>query len=301
VEGIKAAIAENPNIGSQTIAAIFVGHKNDEAGMRRSRRLFSTLNRYAKPVTMDDIIALDEDDSVAITTRELLETFPLFTSNRVTKSKNKAIHDTDKTSFTSIITLYDCNYELLKLFRKIRSSEDPNPERDNKTINEYLKFRPSDQEVTFFNDFCLNFWSSFATRLEVINAYILIESQYPARNFRDTDTGGNLLFRPVGLYPMVQAALDIHKRIGNSFIEIFSRMNELNLQINQKPWLQVLWNNYERKMIMGNQGITKLFLMYLYDTSLLRPFEIKNLSVKYAAATNYQGELENVLRTLAED
>src|ERR1044072_5381949 len=115
VEGIKAALDENPKLGAQQIAAIFVGHKNDQMGMRRSRRLFSTLNRYAKPVTMDDIIALDEDDSIAIITRELLETFDLFTSNRVTKNKNKAIQDNDKISFTSIITLYDCNYELLKL------------------------------------------------------------------------------------------------------------------------------------------------------------------------------------------
>jgi DNA sulfur modification protein DndB len=247
---------------------------------------------------MDDIIALDEDDSVAIVTRELLETFPLFTSNRVTKNKNKAIHDTDKTSFTSIITLYDCNYDLLKLFRNTRSNEAANVERDNKTIHEYLKFRPSDEEVSLFNTFSFSFWTSFAEQLDVIKEYIAVTTINPARNFRDTNSGGNLLFRPVGLFPLVQAVIEIYKRRSYTFNQIFARINELNLQINEKPWLQIVWNNYERKMIMGNQGITKLFLMYLYDHTLLRPFEIRNLRLKYAAAIAYEGEIEEVLQTL---
>src|SRR5699024_5656182 len=83
VEGIKAALLEKPELKDQKIAVIFIGHKNDEAGKQRTRRLFTTLNRYAKPVLLDDIIALDEDDVVAITTRFLLEEYDLFTGKRV--------------------------------------------------------------------------------------------------------------------------------------------------------------------------------------------------------------------------
>lgn len=300
VEGIKAALEENPQLGSQQIAAIFVGHKNDEMGMRRSRRLFSTLNRYAKPVTMDDIIALDEDDSIAIVTRELLETFDLFTSNRVTKNKNKAIQDNDKTSFTSIITLYDCNYELLKLFRKKRKIEAPNDARDFRTFSEYLKFRPEDIEVELFNNFCTAFWTAFANSFEVIQTYLSNQSQNPAAAFRNSENGGNLLFRPVGLYPIIQAAIEIHKRTQYDFATIFNQMNELNFSINEKPWRQVVWNPYEHLMIMGNQGITKLLVQFLFDRSILRPFEIRNLQLKYAAAISHDGEIENVLDTIQD-
>ena len=72
VEGIKAALKEKPEIGSETISVILIGHSNSTEGMEKSRRIFSTLNRYAKPVRLGDIIALDEDDVVAITTRILL-------------------------------------------------------------------------------------------------------------------------------------------------------------------------------------------------------------------------------------
>ena len=298
VEGIKAALEINPELGSQQIAAIFVGHQNDEMGMRKSRRLFSTLNRYAKPVTMDDIIALDEDDSIAIATRELLETFDLFTSNKVTKNKNKAIQDNDKTSFTSIITLYDCNYELLKLFRKTRKAEFPNQHRDSKTLSEYLKFRPEEVEVELFITFCIEFWTAFANSFTVVQDYLKIKTSNPAATFRNSENGGNLLFRPVGLYPIIQAAIEIHKRTPYDFESIFSGMNEIDFTLNQAPWRQVVWNPYEGLMIMGNQGFTKLLAIFLYDNELLRPNERKNLQLKYAAAISYEGEIANVLNTI---
>jgi DNA sulfur modification protein DndB len=109
VEGIKAALIEQPDLKDQRIASIFIGHINDEEGMQRSRRLFTTLNRYAKPVSLDDIIALDEDDLVAITTRYLLEEYDLFTGDRVVYAKQKGIPPNNHSAITSIITLYQAN------------------------------------------------------------------------------------------------------------------------------------------------------------------------------------------------
>ncbi len=74
VEGIKKVVSESERYDDEQIPVIFIGHKTDDAGMQRSRRLFSTLNRYAKPVSMRDIIALDEDDVVAIASRDLIDT-----------------------------------------------------------------------------------------------------------------------------------------------------------------------------------------------------------------------------------
>jgi DNA sulfur modification protein DndB len=297
VEGIKAALLENPDLKTQMIGAIFIGHSTSKEGMQRSRRLFSTLNRYAKPVTMDDIIALDEDDSIAIVTRILLEEHLLFMNNKVTKSKNKAIANDDKQSFTSIITLYDCGWELMKFFRKKRKSESPDADRDKKSIVEYLKFRPSDEEISLFQNFCFEFWNSFKDKFNVIEDFLASNELTPALKFRNSETGGNLLFRPVGLYPLVQAALEVHRRTENSFDDIFSRFNQIDLSVNKKPWKQVLWNSYENTMIMGSQGTTKLLLLYLYQ-GVIRPTELKNLRIKYAAAINYTENIEGVLETI---
>lgn len=48
VEGIKEVVNKSDDFNSEQIPVIFVGHKTDDAGMQRSRRLFSTLNRPIK-------------------------------------------------------------------------------------------------------------------------------------------------------------------------------------------------------------------------------------------------------------
>jgi DNA sulfur modification protein DndB len=44
VEGIKAALVENPDLKENRISAIFIGYKNDEEGRQKLKQLFSTLN-----------------------------------------------------------------------------------------------------------------------------------------------------------------------------------------------------------------------------------------------------------------
>ncbi|MCB0522400.1 MAG: DGQHR domain-containing protein [Saprospiraceae bacterium] len=282
VEGIKAALKEKPELGTQRIAAIFIGHKNDPEGMQRSRRLFSTLNRYAKPVTMDDIIALDEDDSVAIVTRELLETFDLFANNRVTKSSNKAILDSDKQSFTSIITLYQCNRELLKQFRAERKRSNPNPSRDSLSMENYLKFRPKEEELTLFNSYCIEFWMAFKENFVVVRDFLNSGDGHPALAYRNKEFGGNLLFRPIGLLPLIQASIEVQKRIGGELSTIFQRFNMIEMTISVEPWKNVLWNPNERTMIMTPAATVRLILLYMYGMDVIKPSEISDLKKKYA-------------------
>ena len=51
---------------------------DDEAWRKKYRRLFSALNRNAKPVDKDTIIAMDEDDLFAILTRQLIQEHEFF-------------------------------------------------------------------------------------------------------------------------------------------------------------------------------------------------------------------------------
>ncbi len=291
VEGIKAALVKNEELSSEMVSVIFIAHKKSEEGMQRSRRLFSTLNRYAKPVTMDDIIALDEDDILAIVTRRLLEEFDLFSGERITKSKNKAIPDTDKSSITSIITLYQCNNELLKLFRRYRKLEAPNSKRDRLKLEEYLKFRPPEEEIILFYDFCHNFWSKFQEKIEDVRTFAENTDKNPAQEYRNNQSGGNLLFRPVGLLPFIKACIDINRKRENSFEDIFSHFDQMNFNINTVPWKNVLWNPIEKTMIMGTQTVVKLLLLYKYDSTILTSSEMKSFKEKYASLNSIDEKL----------
>jgi len=298
VEGIKAALEQNPELRNMQIPAIFVGHKNDEAGLKRTRRLFSTLNRYAKPVTMDDIIALDEDDSIAIITRDLIENHSLFAGDRISKTHNKAIPNEDKHAFTSIITLYECNRELLKSFRLGQKNENPNPERDNIKLQNYIKYRPSDEELDSFKTFSFNFWNALQENYSIILEYTNkdVTDNLSAFDYRNSNSGGNLLFRPIGLLPFVKAVFKINQLSNQPINEIISNFENQNFTLNEKPWKRLIWDDITSTMIVANKNIIELVLIYKYDPTLLRISDINKIKNKYITMLNLEGdEAENVL------
>ena len=170
VEGIKAALNENTELAEEKVAVIFIGHKKTSEGMEKTRRLFSTLNRYAKPVSMSDIVALDEDDSAAILSRYFVEDTDLFSGNRVVFSQQKAIPDSDKKALTSIITFYQCNVELVKYYYNERLKKSAKFKKTK--FSDFLKFRPSDPVLTKIEKFCEKYWTAFSKGISDIKEFM---------------------------------------------------------------------------------------------------------------------------------
>lgn len=277
VEGIKKALQESSTHNQEKIPVIFIGHKKDDEGMQRARRMFSTLNRYAKPVSMRDIIALDEDDVIAIVSRELIDNHSLFAHERILDSKTKAIPDSNTIAFTSIITFYECNSELLWMMikdKEVKSPEDKNLKGRSK-INQYIRHRPSDREIFDFTQICFDYWNSLMNDFQDINRYVqaVLPNTTPFRN----KTGGSLLFRPAGLLPFVKASIRIKEYFRMDFSEVFRNMSRIPLTLNNTVWRNVLWNQQKKTMIMNNQVIVELMLLYLYDKSILTERETLRL------------------------
>ena len=77
-------------------------------GLRRTRRLFTTLNKTAKPVSKFDVIALDEDDVMALTVRWLIdENRDMFRDDRIAFVGSSNMPQSNFTSLTTIVNLYD--------------------------------------------------------------------------------------------------------------------------------------------------------------------------------------------------
>jgi len=283
VEGIKAAILADPKLKTQQIAAIFIGHKNDPAGMLKTRRLFTTLNRYAKPVSLDDIIALDEDDEVAIVTRYLLEEYDLFSGKRTVIAEQKGISSKNQDALTSIITLYQANKEIFKCFML----ETYDKKLVGKSLATHLKFRPATEEIEAFQKYIVGFWNAFKTKQTVVIEFLQGEAKAKIRN---SENGGNLLFRPIGFLPLINTALNIHLKTKETFPVIFAKMDKIELELNHKPWQYVLWNPLEKKMMTGSEVLTQLIITYLYNPKLLTPTERNKMLIGYAARISYEGK-----------
>ena len=285
VKGIIEALRENENIAEEEVPIIIIAHKNDIDGKRRTRKLFSTLNRRAKPVGDNYQIALDEDDIVAIVTRELVEEISLFQGERMCNGKTKQIANTNINAFTSLIALYQCNEALIQ--RQLGLSD--------KKMKEYKLYRPSNEIISSALNNLNKFWNSFINNISVIQEYLQL-SDKPAANFRNKD-GGNLLFRPIGIIEFVKAACLISDRSNITFDETFKRLNCIPLTLNSTQWKGVVWDG--KKIInRANLSLIKYMIMYLDDVHNLMEEEKEKMIDLYIAATNYEGDRKDALISL---
>lgn len=275
VEGIKAALAVREELQYETIPVMIISHSNTQQGMERSRRIFSTLNRYAKPVRLGDIIALDEDDAVAIVTRDLLESYPLFLNDRIKATNSKSIPTGDKMAFTSLMTLYSCHFELYKAFMFEAHTSDAK-------VKESLKIRPTDDVLGSLRDYIIGFWNMFISTFNELEEYIDNNSNDAASEFRSRENGGNILFRPVSLYPLVQVISRIHKKNNVEYRDIFNKFSQLDRCVSSGLWNKVIWNPNTNKMIVKNQTAIKLLLLYVYSSKTLSTKEEADLIDRYA-------------------
>lgn len=298
VEGIKDAIKENPELEDETISVILIGHQKNKEGMERTRRIFSTLNRYAKPVSTGDIIALDEDDTVAIVTRNMLESFPLFTNDNISDDKKtKALADKDAKSFTSLIKLYETNKVVYKYYTSFRD----NKKRlyTNKEVDEFLKFRPEQTKIDDFEQYLTDFWTTFIDKFEGMKEYVASSEIDAAASFRNRENGGLLYFRPVALPELVIAILETCFRTKIALDESMQAYSNLEMCISQKPWTNVLWDSERHTMIMANKTLVHLLLMFMQDKRILKKTELESIKKRYAKVMNIAlNEIESRLNKL---
>ena len=282
VEGIKSAMQERPSLADQTISVIFVGHQNSKEGMEKSRRIFSTLNRYVKPVRLGDIIALDEDDVVAITTRILLESYPLFLGNKIKASNSKSIPQSDKHAFTSLMTLYECHLALYGAFL----AQNEHRKYSKSQIKEKLKYRPSEEFISAFHQYLIRFWDCMKSTYHEIDEYVNLDSENPAAELRSNETGGNLFFRPIGLLPYVEAVSKIALETNDTIDDIIIQYKNINRNVHSNTWDMILWNPRTQKMIMRNQSLVYYLLIKMSRKNVLTERENANMINKYATVFN---------------
>lgn len=289
VEGIKEALLENPELKDEEISVIFIGHHNTREGKEKTRRIFSTLNRYAKPVSPGDNIALDEDDVVAITTRDLLENCPLFMNENVNieKKSSKALADNDDKSFTSLITLYDTNKIIYTYYKSICDHQ--KKLYNSKKIAEFLKFRPQQQDIDKFYSYLMDFWNMFIEAFPGVKNYVdNCNDENAAFKYRNKETGGLLYFRPVALPQLIKAILETKIRSKIELNDCMLKYANVEMCISNIPWANILWDNRTQTMIMKYKKIIFHMLINLYDSSLLTDKEKETLVKNYAEANEIE-------------
>ena len=288
VYGIREAlkrVPRNSRLSAEEVSVLFVGHKKTPAGLQRTRRLFTTLNRYAKPVSSFSKVVLDEDDLAAILVRELIENHPLFSEKRIAFSKGKSIPRSDKRSFTSLVTLYEGLDIVLPILLQIPTERD-----DELNWEDYKRIRPEPRDISLARKKVFGFWNRFIKHFPEVRAYLLEDpaKQNAAFKFRNEKTGGHILFRPIGLL-LYSRILAITMNSGWSLSTSLKRLSRVGSKLNEAPWKGVLWEAAAGRMITRkeNRQLSLKLLLYMigFDIRILRADKL-DLKAEYASVLN---------------
>jgi len=282
VKGIIEAIKEDSSRESETVPIIIIGHKDDNEGKRRTRKLFSTLNRRARPVGNNYEIALDEDDMAAIVTRELIEDLKLFQGKRLCNNNGKQIPTSDSFAFTSLIALYQCNEFLIRNKLGLKEKEYKN----------YKLYRPSEEVISATQQFINDYWIDFEKYISVITAYMSEDKEY-ASNYRNKN-GGNILFRPIGLIEFVKATYYLSQKCNIDLSESIQRLSTVPMNIADNPWRGVIWDG---KKIITRVSLKLLgyLLLFLENPDNLDEEDKEKMVDLYITAINYEGDRDKVI------
>lgn len=256
---IRQAVIDNPKLEKDEICTIFIAHKTDELGKIRTRRLFSTLNRYAKPVNKKEIIVLSEDDNSAILTRKLVEEYPPF-ANKILISGNKSVSPTAQNFFTSIISLYEI-VEVLMTNKSIPGIG----KSSGKDRSRYTTTRISDSDLEHDFQYLTQVLDELISRIPALTVFF-IENKTINRN----NLNSSLLYRPVGqkiLFDVYKGVSDLDKK--EVFFEFFKK-DDFNLE--HRVWNTIFWNQETQTMNTdpSRQKFASLLIMEKLGISVKR-------------------------------
>lgn len=245
VEGIREAVQAEPKLKDEQVCVILVKgitadrRELDPKGFERTRRLFTVLNRYAKPVGIKDIIALDEDDRVAITTRRLVNDYDLFKGKKISGRQTSAIPRRDKVSVTSIITLY----QVLDLYFGGLTSSEKKIWRKKNTL------RPPEKELNQFYADAEDFWDVHCKHFPPLEEVKQSEDEEEVAGKYRNENGGLLLFRPVGLLLLGKTVKRLRDLERLTLERAVSQLAKAPLELSDEPWKGLLWDSANRRMI----------------------------------------------------
>lgn len=277
LSGIKAAYKKQQLPVEDCVPVIFVAHVNDANGIRRSREIFTTLNKEAKKVGVGDIIALDENDPAAIITRMLVEGKSGLSGGKVAYKQTESIDPRiDVNCITTIANIYFSVLNLSRAFyyktKTIRGIA-ALPRPDDKVLYELCGI--AEKFYAAAGKYFPHFGEAMSARDDV--AAIITANRGP--------NGGHLLFRPVGITILTALVCRLKTHHPKLTVEAcVKRASAIPVVLNEAPYRDVLWEPRMSKMRPSGKKV--IIDLLSHELGLPQGKFYKRALEEYEALTN---------------
>jgi len=289
LKSIQEAIKRDADLAKEEISVIILKHEETKAGMQRTRRLFSTLNRRAKPTSTGMNIAIDEDDSVAVVTRRLVKEnkhLKELVLADIKSINSKQLNPTSKKNdsyITTLAALYETNEMLLSGFDGGLNID-----------KEFKQFRRSYQEIDAYYAYLENIWMRLLEKCPGFDA-VLAGTRTPGDLRKHLDEeghivlgddgkpihGGNAFARPMGQFVIAEVLKSVS--INGKSVEdaIDTIMSQISMDMDEAPWVNVIWNPATRNIQGGKKERKLLVSLISYALGLKGAPKIRELNRAY--------------------
>lgn len=256
--GIKRALEEGiEHEPLDEFSVIFVAHKETTKGLERTRRLFTTLNKTAKPVSKGDIIALDEDDVIALSVRWLIEETSFFSGERVAFVASNNLPAKNFSSLTTIGNLYD----ILEIIFSSADTEQKKSRADLKTS------RPSDSELKKYFALSKKYFDGLSKNFTPLHEFFeSSSSEQVVKKYRGNH-GGDALFRPIGQKVIAEVIARLSQ--SRSLDKAVSLAGELPTNLTKAPYEGLMWSSSSQRISNSNSVTLREVLLYMVGASKL--------------------------------
>ena len=250
--GIKRTVREGVEQDPyDEVSVIFVAHEATPEGLQRTRRLFTTLNKTAVSVSKGDIIALDEDDVMAICVRRLIEDTDLFQENRIAFVANNNMPVGNSTSLTTIGNLYD----VLTILFTSSTFELKRRKAD------LQKIRPEDAELDTYFDYATSYFHFLRREFAELREFFAAgNTEDIVRKYRGSH-GGNALFRPIGLEIYTRIVARLTRSMSLSRAVTLAALLPRNLT--DEPYVGLMWDRSSGIILGGHRVTLREILCYM--------------------------------------
>ncbi len=275
--GIKSVVNDGyePAIDDE-VSVIFVAHEQTTTGLERTRRLFTTLNKTARPVTKGDIIALDEDDVMAICVRRLIEQTDLFRGDRIAFVQSNNVPPTNTRCLTTIGNLYDI---LTILFTQANS-----PLRKRRRFLQTR--RPENATLDRYFEYAKEFFGQLRSYFGELDDFFSAEETTDVVLKHRGRHGGSALYRPIGLDIFTQIISRSTKELP---IERAVRLAaKLPRDLRIPPYNGLMWDQSSETIIIRNKVTLREILCYMIDKNGPR-YTAPKLLERYRRDTGDEG------------
>ena len=263
LSGIKKAVKDGISHSRlDDVPVLLVAHRTTEDGLRRTRRLFTTLNKTAKPVSKIDIIALEEDNVMALAVRWLLdENEDMFGDEKIALVASNNMPPTNFSSLTTAVNLY---HVLQVWYTKAQT-----PVR---TTPKGLRSRPDDDRLMAYYKAARGLFEELRAGFpEVDQFFSASNAEGVVRDYRGQH-GGSVLFRPVGLEIFVRIIAQLSNEMDIS--ASVSEAAKLPRMLSEAPYAEWMWDTRKGTVSRFNALTMREVLLHMLGRSNLSESEL---------------------------